>query len=122
MEMGQTNGSMSLCSSLDGLVFVPSLPPAPGLLLCQLRAVGTGGFTKTPNNQRDWNYFSLSIHKLILQDKSQKTKVKLFALSPRPCSAMQGFKFAITAQQNYEISLPNQFTCSSWQVKQPIFH
>lgn len=81
-----------------GPIFVPYLPPAPGLLLCQLRAVGTVGFTKTPNNQRGRNCFFLSTHKLILWDKSQKTKVQLFALSPRPCSAVQGSNLSLNLQ------------------------
>lgn len=123
--MGQTNGSVSMFISLIvAAVFVPSFPPAPALPLCQLTAVGTVQFTKIPHHQRGQNYFSLSAYKLILWHKSQKTKVQLFALSPRLSHArLQSlFKFAITVQENYEISLPNQFTCSSWKVKQPIFH
>lgn len=70
------------------------------------------GLQKTQNNQRALNYTSLIIHKQwIYGEKKSRNKGKSvcsFSKAMLSDARLQSiFKFAITNQLNYEVSLPN---------------
>lgn len=65
---------------------------------------------RTQNNQRALSCISLITHQVWFYRKESRSK-GMTALCDTRLQPI--FKFAITAQLNYEISLPNQFTHSS---------
>lgn len=125
MEMGQTNGSASLCSSLDCwsnlCTFLTS-----STVITSAESSGNRMVYKDSKSSDGSEFFFLKHSQtdfMGLKSKEKGTTVHSFSKAMLSHARFQSlFKFAITAQQNYAISLPNQFICSSWQVKQPIFH
>lgn len=105
----------------------PFLPPAPGLLLCQLRALTIAWFTKDSKlSEGSELYFLIHSQRVILRGKkSQETEVQLLVLSLRPCSVMQGFNLSLNwlLQLNWimkSVCLTSSLAHS--QLKQAIFH